>query len=511
MEEHVKETWLEDLNAPASQDLNNQHHPNYWTKNPSSLLTTSTITSFHLGTGASIYSSIQPVLESTTTELVLVTCFWARSASLEILNSTLLALSQKALSDTQNPARKIRVRIYFSSLSLFQKLFHTWSPKGQSYPPSAWQPRLGLPAPEHLQGLDLKIKSIFFLPFSVMHPKFIIVDRRTVFLPSCNVSWEDWFEGCVGLQGDVVTRFLEFWSQFWLDDEDKANCLTGVEPATQNGVSQPDIERPPVHVNTSSPQDSALPLNKSLTLSQVPTVFLPSSHHINPNFRPPWQENAQPPPTPLNTFLLRAIACATSEIYIQTPNLTSPPVLEALLAALRRGVDVTIVTSERLMVLEQLVTAGTTTGRCVRQLVRRWRRVIDEGMRQCDLGRERLMEEGRGDAAGMLKVNFYEPTEANKGRLDGRIRSTYDEPTMEEPVQSHLKLTVVDQELVVLGSGNLDRASWYTSQELGVAFSSKELAAEIKNHLEKALWGRTKPLFDGNKHGRGEMEAHTHA
>lgn len=27
-------------------------------------------------------------------------------------------------------------------------------------------------------------------PFSVWHPKFVIIDDNEVFLPSCNVSWE---------------------------------------------------------------------------------------------------------------------------------------------------------------------------------------------------------------------------------------------------------------------------------------------------------------------------------
>lgn len=48
-----------------------------------------------------------------------------------------------------------------------------------------------------------------------------------------------------------------------------------------------------------------------------------------------------------------------------------------------------------------------------------------------------------------------------------------------EPVKSHLKLTVVDDEVTVLGSGNMDRASWFTSQELGVALLSREIAESV--------------------------------
>lgn len=40
----------------------------------------------------------------------------------------------------------------------------------------------------------------------------------------------------------------------------------------------------------------------------------------------------------------------------------------------------------------------------------------------------------------------------------------------DEPVFSHFKMTMVDGEYLMLGSGNMDRASWWTSQEIGVLF-----------------------------------------
>lgn len=57
----------------------------------------------------------------------------------------------------------MRVRICLSSLSLLQKLFHTSSPEGKTYPPEIWHSKLGLPGQHDLTGLDLEVKSIFFL------------------------------------------------------------------------------------------------------------------------------------------------------------------------------------------------------------------------------------------------------------------------------------------------------------------------------------------------------------
>jgi hypothetical protein len=82
------------------------------------------------------------------------------------------------------------------------------------YLPEKWA-NIGLPEPKELKGLDMVVKSVFVKPFSVMHPKFILIDRERVFMPSCNVSWEDWFEGCIGMRGDIAKEVFNFWKGFW--------------------------------------------------------------------------------------------------------------------------------------------------------------------------------------------------------------------------------------------------------------------------------------------------------
>jgi len=48
----------------------------------------------------------------------------------------------------------------------------------------------------------------------------------------------------------------------------------------------------------------------------------------------------------------------------------------------------------------------------------------------------------------------------------------------------------VDEEITVLGSGNMDRASWFTSQELGVAIFSQDVAREVMACIGDGLEGR---------------------
>jgi len=80
-----------------------------------------------------------------------------------------------------------------------------------------------------------------------------------------------------------------------------------------------------------------------------------------------------------------------------------------------------------------------------------------------------------------LEVLFYQP------HAQGRSG---------EPDQSHLKLTLVDGDVAVFGSGNMDRPSWYTSQELGIAVFSEDVVGQTRNALVEALEGRVKLFYD---------------
>ncbi|KAF1829074.1 phospholipase D/nuclease [Decorospora gaudefroyi] len=458
---YFQEPFIAALDAAAPTNANDD--PSYYARYPRSLITTSNLETFISGTGSAIYEALSPLLESTDHELILVTCFWARSQSLQRLNDILRTLSEKAV---RRGTEKIRVRLCFSSSSIFQKLFHNQSLTGKTYPSSAWVKKLGLPDPSELNGLDIKIKSIFILPFSVMHPKFIIIDRKTAVLPSCNISWEEWFEGAITVTGPVVEQFLKFYRAFWERRQDPATTLNAADNALVESRG-------------------ALKAFAQLSARDVHTIFLPSPHRRHPRFSffgP--QEALRAPPTPLNVFILTLFARAQRSIRIQTPNVTAPPVLSALLKALAVGIDVRILTSDRLMILEQLVTAGTTTSRCMKKLIKRYKRLFRKFKPPSDEETAIAIPK-----LGRLHVSYFKPI--GGARKQGREGG--------EPQQSHLKMTIIDDEVLVLGSGNLDRASWFTSQELGVAFFDKEVAKRVGNAVDEGMQARSKVVFDSEE------------
>jgi len=446
----ILDGWVRNLQTHAS--TNEKDEPSYYASHPQTLISTSQPTSFSIGTGSQILSNVFSDCLATNHELIIVTCFWAQSSSQESLSSLLLKLSAKAVSQS----RKIQVRICFSSRSLAQKLFQTSSLDGEIYPPSSWV-SLGLPGPESLSGLELIVKCVFVRPFSVMHPKFILVDRQIAFMPSCNVSWENWFEGCIEMRGQICDRLLQFCLAFWsrgtpLLPRFSSSTAASEREVVPDGQEHSEINR----------------VIFSSTLQPITTILLPSPHRSNPNFRPIGLSPPQVPPTPLNTFLLHIFATARTSIFIQTPNITSYPLIEALLSALGLGVNVHLITSSKLMILEQIVTAGTITEFEVWKLQRRYKSLLSAYTKASTYD-----PESQPARPGTLSIGYFHP---KMGSMD-----------LDEPVKSHLKCVIVDEEITVLGSGNMDRASWFTSQELGIAFLSSEMARSIKGCIVEGL------------------------
>ncbi|KAI2643544.1 hypothetical protein GGS21DRAFT_21999 [Xylaria nigripes] len=471
--------------------------PSYDCLEPKSLVSTSCPVSFELGTGASIFThSLLPAILTAEREVILVTCFWASSPTLTALRGTLeqLAILREACNRNQY-LPPLDIHICFSSRSLFQKLFHSRSRDGYTYPPSKWVSKLGLPKPKLLEAglINLHVKSLFFLPFSVMHPKFLIIDRRRAWLPSCNVSWESWFEGCIEITGEAVTSLLGFYHSVW----DRHSSRDKQSP-NANFPQQPPGQVPSIGGIEVTPIQSLASRFIPLQSDVVSTVLLPSSHHCNPRFRPlPWQRFPAPPATPLNCAILRLVAMAEKKIYVQTPNLTSAAVIDALLDALNRGIDLTLITSKGMMILEQILTGGTTTARCLRSFITAYEQRRQKQSMQCfgvrsDEGSNAMLDlEVQSPGLGSLEIFYYHPLSVQPLQQ-----------VAEEPVCSHLKLTMVDDEYAVLGSGNMDRASWYTSQELGILFHSSELVANISGAVSQALEGRLSLHFS-SKHSRG--------
>lgn len=136
------------------------------------------------------------------------------------------------------------------------------------------------------------------------------------------------------------------------------------------------------------------------------------------------------------------------------------------------------------MVVEQLLTARTITEISVWQMIRIYERECRKHTAFSEVAGS--LEAGTyGLPIGKLRIGYYRPQASSNLTENGET----------DPVKAHIKCTVTDGQVIVLGSGNLDRASWYTSQELGIALYGKDVVVPIWDTLEQALKGRVEEYY----------------
>ncbi|KAK6355774.1 hypothetical protein TWF718_000155 [Orbilia javanica] len=474
------------------------------------LLSTSYIEDYAVGTGESLTNFQCAKMLEAEHEIIIVTGFLnPTSVSIKNLSRTIeiLATRQVLKNVRRGSDSVLKVHICFSSSGFLQKIFHTKNPKGRTWKPKEWK-KLGLGDPNFLKGkIDLTVKSIFVRPVGLLHGKYMIVDRKILVVPSCNLSWEEWLEGAttyLRYQDDspdcVVRKFVEYWESVWKHGE---------EPGPDR--FEPVVERFPAVMLNEGGGSTVLdrPRGASVDRSEwqgfVPTAFLP--HPESGSFPPIWPfgevdaiwkilrrlmgvvfesggKDDDYLGNPQNAFWMAAIEGAEKSIYVHTPNVTAKPLIEALMRAVKRGVVVEIVTSMGMMKWEQLVTAGTTTDKCLKKMVdelENWKHTLDE--------EEAIV-------TGGLWIYRYNPEQ--RPPLLPFVKRPEDNFKLTWYDKSHVKCLIVDEEVAVLGSGNFDRASWATSQEVNVGlFLDSARAGKIRQALVTALAGRLE-VFGGS-------------
>ncbi|KAF3932212.1 hypothetical protein ABW20_dc0109860 [Dactylellina cionopaga] len=487
------------------------------------LLSETLVSSYDVGTGDSLTNlQCSKALEADH-ELIIVTGFLHPSSnSVKTLNRTLeiLATRQTLKKVRRGTDTTLKVHICFSSSGFLQKVLHTKNPKGRVWTEKEWE-KLGLGDPHYLKGkIELTVKSLFFRPVGLLHGKYMIVDRRMLVVPSANFSWEEWLEGATTYIShatslsatnipspgtpDIVKQFVRYWESVW---------RVGEEPGPEEFERVWESFPVTVHegggsIIMSKPMPASIDQMKFS--GYVPTVFLP--HPEQGSFPPVWplgqieiiwkivrtlmglilergpEDVEGYLGNPQNAFIMAAIEGAEQSIYMHTPNVTAKPILNALVRAVKRGVTVEVVTSMEMMKWEQLVTAGTTTERCLKKMVKEIAKFTDK------------TPQGAITTGGLFIYQFN-PTK--RPQLPPFVKNPRDNHKLQWYDKSHVKCLIVDEEVVMLGSGNADRASWVTSQEVNVGlFLNKEKAGMVRKALVDALAGRLN-VFVGSGWVRG--------
>ena len=156
---------------------------------------------------------------------------------------------------------------------------------------------------------------------------------------------------------------------------------------------------------------------------------------------------------PQNEAWLSCIRNAKKTIFIQTPNLNAFPLLEAITAALKRGVEITY-----------YVCLGYN-----------------------DAGE---IMPGQGGTNEMFAGNLVDslgPSERKRLHIGYYVGKDQDHPIHHnfKARSCHVKLLIADGHLGIQGSGNQDTQSWFHSQEINVLIDSEEICRKWREGIER--------------------------
>ncbi|KAM0715729.1 hypothetical protein Q7P37_009229 [Cladosporium fusiforme] len=453
-------------------------------------------------------------------EVLLASNFWKASKSSTFVSDALRELSRRS----QARGRTAVVKIIYDRGAASQ-IFNSH----QNVGPQGWtNVNVGLPAPEEVPGIDLKVVNFHKPPLGTFHPKFMVVDRCIATVSSNNIQDNDNLEMTTHFEGAIVNGLWETFLVSWhnllepalpcREQDPFANENTfpicsdiifsqfDLNPAGQIGstseTSSTDLQK---HCAGAPQYDSSVGeeiLRMQATLYRQdetsrmdvvakhlsdttnsgfrasvtpdsPTEFFPfvAMHMPEPVpmalvSRKPYQNlNNQSSNVPQNEAFLSLIENAKHNIFIQTPDLNAKDLLPALAKALERGVEITYyVCLGYNDAGEMLPGQGGINEQAAGRLFRSL---------QSD------------EAKARLNIFFYVAADQTepKHKCFGQ-RSC------------HIKLLIADGQVAIQGSGNQDTQSWYHSQEVNVMVDSPDVCKVWREGIERnqntARYGRVR-------------------
>ena len=156
---------------------------------------------------------------------------------------------------------------------------------------------------------------------------------------------------------------------------------------------------------------------------------------------------------PQNEAWLSCIRNATKSVFIQTPDLNATQLHEALIAALKRGIEITY-----------YVCLGYN-----------------------DAGEIMPGQGGTNEMFAGKLVDALSPAERKLLHIAYYVGKDQDHPIHHnfKGRSCHVKLLIADGHIGIQGSGNQDTQSWYHSQEINVLIDSEEICRKWREGIER--------------------------
>ncbi|KAG9254755.1 uncharacterized protein F5Z01DRAFT_93200 [Emericellopsis atlantica] len=432
-------------------------------------------------------------------EVLLITSVWQPSCAQILIRDALVELSRRSQSN------RVVVRIMFDKASFS----NVWDPH-RPVSEAEWTSKaIDLPSLEEIPNVDLDVASYHCVPLGTQHAKFCVVDGTSAMVMSCNMEDNDNMEMMTRLEGNVVqglrdTALLCWGKSLGRDAQGLERKNSGVEvgegelrhvrsndlkPEIKNECLVPLMpDQPHYDVDIASeirrvqanhePGRGETPLqatNRVLNMmarKQVPPsgpeiapdeVFTPYITTLTPQdvpiamvsrsaYGPVDKSNVH---VPQNEAWLSLIRNAERSVFIQTPDLNTMPVTEAIVDALTRGVEVTVYLCFGYNDAGEMIPGqGGTNEQATQRLL--------------------AMLPADGPAREKLHAHDYVGKDQNYP-----IHASF------KARSCHVKILIVDDCVGVQGSGNQDTQTWYHSQEVNVMVDSPLICRAWREGLER--------------------------
>lgn len=223
-----------------------------------------------------------------------------------------------------------------------------------------------------------------------------------------------------------------------------------------------------IHLNKSSKSARHTEHDENLTdgeLNRLTHDFIPFIFHQEHKPVPIALVNRLPRGTPghidtanpQDAAWMGAFRYAKKSIFIQSPTLNATPAIDGILSACRRGVRVILWLDLGFNDLTEGIGTfqGGTNEHVVKKLYRKLR-------------------DGKDGAENFLEVFWYTGKDQTRPLNFSQRRRN-----------CHIKFMSIDDQVAIMGNGNMDTQSWFHSQEINAMIDSPEIVKEYMDALHK--------------------------
>lgn len=443
-------------------------------------------------------------------EVFFITCSWAPSAAQRLVKNALIELSRRA----GQRGQRVVVKVMYDKAAAANAMDSHQVVKPATYTSKSIQ----LPSPEEIPNLDFQVISLHKLVLGTLHAKFCVVDRKIAAVMSNNMEDNDNMEMMTHVEGPIVDSIYDTALITW-NNNLKPPLPSRDAPATEGGLPTHDqephyVDRGPgrdqeeiaaegdaqegllehtpddPHYDSDvagetirmqscysiKPDETRLQatncqLNLAVHKPISPTgPEIPDGEEMTPYIstattnpvpialvsRPPYGPiNSKNVNVPQNEAWLSLIRNAKNHIFIQTPDLNAAPLVPALAAALKRGVEVTYYVCFGYNDPGEMIPGqGGTNDQAAQALI-------------ASLPKN-------GPEHQLLHIYNY----VGKDQ-DHPIHHNFHSRSC------HIKLLIVDNVVGIQGSGNQDTQSWFHSQEVNIMVDSQEICEKWREGIER--------------------------